>query len=153
MKIGSTNRGIQEMGATFHCSSEKANPRETTVGPSNWEVWEIKRLHLHVHFFFSPIQSEVTLRKRNSKQKSKRRASTEMDSGYTTQRFMERLPSPRPLSDSECTSLQFFSVDESGLEATTGVPISSKSEGEKQVSSLFYLWLCCLVLSVLSVYF
>lgn len=56
-----------------------------------------------------------------------------MDSGCTSKGVIAHSPSPRPLSDSECTTPQFCSVDENTREATNDTLLSPTEEHEVQI--------------------
>ena len=56
-----------------------------------------------------------------------------MDSGCTSKGFIAHSPSPRPLSDSECTTPQFCSVDENTREATNDTLLSPTEEHEVHI--------------------
>lgn len=84
--------------------------------------------------FHSPVHSDVPLKRKTKQKKVKHRHSVGGDSGYTTQRFLENLPStiaqviPRHFSDSECTAPLLCSTDENGGEVGDGILLSPKSE-------------------------
>ena len=85
-------------------------------------------------YLCSPVHSDMPLKRKTKQKKLKHRRSVGADSGYTTQRFLENLPSttaqviPGHLSDSECTPPQLCSTDEYGTEMSNGIPLSTKSE-------------------------
>lgn len=82
----------------------------------------------------SPVHSDVPLKRKTKQKKLKHRRSVGADSGYTTQRFLENLPStiaqviPGHVSDSEYTPPQLCSTHENGTEASDGILLSPKSE-------------------------
>lgn len=84
--------------------------------------------------FYSPVHSDVPLKRKTKQKKLKHRRSVGTDSGYTTQRFLENLPStiaqvsPGHVSDSECASPQHFSTNENGKDMSNGILLSPKSE-------------------------
>ena len=126
--------------AMHFSKADGAGPDSVRLKETDRESWLSIKTNLkekvaivksNLWIFFSPIQPEVSIQKRKWK-KRKTRPSIDQDSGYTTHRFIDHPPSPRPLSDSDCTTPQFFSVDESGLEATNAM-LSTKPEGEHEV--------------------
>lgn len=102
-------------------------------GDSDLKVEDTRVTNLY-NCFFSPVHSDVPLKRKTKQKKQKHRRSVGADSGYTTQRFLENLPSttaqvsPGHVSDSECTPPQHFSTDENGAEVSNGILLSPKSE-------------------------
>ncbi|XP_073236270.1 sterol regulatory element-binding protein cleavage-activating protein-like isoform X4 [Porites lutea] len=95
-------------------------------------VWDIAtgyRLTVITRKSFLKIES--TPKRRHLKhKKSKLKRSVDMDSGCTSKGVIAHSPSPRPLSDSECTTPQFCSVDENTREATNDTLLSPTEEHE-----------------------
>ena len=80
------------------------------------------------------MKIESTPKRRHSKhKKSKLKRSVDMDSGCTSKGFIAHSPSPRPLSDSECTTPQSCSVDENTREATNDTLLSPTEEHEVHI--------------------
>lgn len=84
--------------------------------------------------FHSPVHSDVPLKRKTKQRKLKHRRSVGADSGYTTQRFLENLPSTIAqvisghVSASEYTPPQLCSTDENGTEVNDEILLSPKSE-------------------------
>ena len=84
--------------------------------------------------YHSTVHSDLPLKRKTKQKKLKHRRSVELDSGYTTQRFLENLPSTIArvischVSDSECTPPHLCCTDENGTEVNDGILLSPKSE-------------------------